>query len=146
MAAPEISTSSVLHPQYAAHRELFIGDETQTDQAASKFGWGVAPVAASERVAFTQTYSTADPVVPNATYAAPSVTSSAVVTTGASTSAYGYTEAQANALVAQGNANKVDIAATNTALAALAADVVLLKKALNSAIDALQALGLATAA
>ena len=146
MAAPSTNASSVLHPQYHSCRELAIVDETQTSQAATKFGWGVAPVAASSRVAFTQTYATAEATVPNATYSAPAVTSSAVATTAVTqTTPYGFsTSAQGDALIAQGNANKMDIAATNTALAALAADVLALKKCINSLIDAHQALGLVT--
>ena len=71
--------------------------------------------------AFTQTYSTAD-----ATHAA--ATQTAVVTTGAALAAYGYTEAQANDIVTQLNAARLDIL-----------DV---KQLANSIIDALQANGL----
>ena len=60
---------------------------------------------------FTQTYSTADPVVPAATNSTP----------------FGFSEAQANAIP--------------VAINALAADVLALRKALNAVIDELQAVG-----
>ena len=37
---------------------LYIGDPLNT--ATGSFGWGVTPVAAADRVTFTQTYSTVD--------------------------------------------------------------------------------------
>ena len=70
---------------------------------------------------FTQTYSTADPVVPAATV-------EAVATTAATNSTpFGFSEAQANAIP--------------VAINALAADVLALRKALNAVIDELQAVG-----
>lgn len=94
---------------------------------------------------YTQTYTTVAATVPNATYAAPSVTSVAVATTATTqTTPYGFAaQAQGDALVACANANKVDIAATNTQLAALAADVLALKKVIGQLIDDLQSYGLA---
>lgn len=123
MAAPVQNVKRVLHPQNVSCRELCICDETQTDQSAAKFGWGVAPVAASARTTFTQTYATADAEVKAATAAA-------VATTGSTnTTPYGYTtSAQADAIV--------------TAINALEADVLQDRKVLNKIIDALQALGI----
>ena len=60
----------------------------------------------------------------SASQAAVTATAAAVVTTGASTSAYGFTEAQANALIAQGNANRVDIAALIVLVNQLRSDLV----------------------
>ncbi len=71
--------------------------------------------------AYTQTYSTASKTVPAATQAA-------VVTTGAALTSYGYTEAQANALVAAVNA--------------AGADILALKQVVNALIDDLQAAGI----
>jgi hypothetical protein len=123
MAAPATNALSVLHPQYASHRELCICDETQTDQSASKFGWGVAPVAASSRASFTMTYN-----VGGLTIAA--MTAVAVATTAATNSSpYGYAQAQADAIVAAVNA--------------LIVDVLAMKKNDVSIITALKALGLA---
>ncbi|MGZ4522027.1 MAG: hypothetical protein ACXVXO_01240, partial [Mycobacteriaceae bacterium] len=85
-------------------------------------------------------------------YAAPAVTSSAVATTGATnTTPYGFASAaQADNLIALANANKVDIAASNAKLAALAVDVAAVaadalatKKALGKVIDVLQSAGFA---
>lgn len=92
---------------------------------------------------FTQTYNTAGTTVSAVTYAAPSVTSVAAATDAAGLASYGYTEAQANAIRTLANANKVDIAATNTKLAALAADALELRKLVTSIIDILQAADLA---
>lgn len=71
---------------------------------------------------FVQTYSTADATHANATQ-------TAVVTTGAGLASYGYTEAQANDIVTQLNAARLDILD--------------LKQLVNSLIDAFQANGLA---
>lgn len=94
-------------------------------------------------VAFTQTYSTTAATVPNATYAAPAVTAASVATADGSDAAT--TQALANALKVAVNAVIADNVAQNTALAALAADVLVLKKLINSLIDGQQAAGIATA-
>ena len=71
--------------------------------------------------AFTQTYSTSATTVPDATV-------EAVATTGAtSSSPFGFAEAQANAIP--------------TAINALAADVLALRKVINGIIDELQSAG-----
>ncbi len=67
--------------------------------------------------AYTQTYSTASHTNPNPTAVA-------VATTAAALASYGFTEAQANAIVAAVNALVVDVAAT--------------KKVVNAIIDDLQ--------
>ncbi len=69
------------------------------------------------KTTYTQTYNTAATTVPDATVAA-------VATTAAGLAAYGYTEAQANAIP--------------VAINALAADVLALKKVITSLIDTLQ--------
>lgn len=72
---------------------------------------------------YTQTYSTAAKTVPAATFVAP------VTTSATNSSPYGYaTAAQADAIVTGAIAN--------------AADILALKKVVNSLIDDLQALGL----
>ncbi len=71
--------------------------------------------------AYTQTYSTAAKTVPAATQVA-------VVETAAGLTAYGYTEAQANAIP--------------VAINAAAADILALKKVVNALIDDLQAAGI----
>jgi len=88
----------------------------------TEIGFGtVAPVAVP-RSAYTQTYSTADKTHAN-------MTSADVVTTAATNSSpYGYSQAQADAIV--------------TAINALRADVIDCKQVVNSLIDDLQALGL----
>ncbi len=79
---------------------------------------GVTPVAVP--AAYTQTYATA-----SRTHSA--VTASTVVTTAAGLAIYGFTEAQANAVV--------------SAVNALRADVLNVKQVLNSLLDDLQAAG-----
>lgn len=96
-----------------------------------------AQQAAANRVAgaptaYTQTYSTAD-----RTIAAPTAVTtglSAVAVTGAATSSYGFTEAQANALIAQVNFLIV-------AVTALIADDLDVRRGLTGIIDDLQASG-----
>jgi hypothetical protein len=84
--------------------------------------FGITP--STRASAYTQTYSTASKTVPNATVAAVSTTGSSQVTP------YGYTtSAQADAIP--------------TAINALAADVLALKKVITALIDDLQAYGLA---
>lgn len=80
---------------------------------------GATPVA--KPTAYTQTYSTAARTVPVATQVA-------VVTTAASTSAYGFTQAQADAIP--------------VAINAAAADILALKKVVTALIDDFQAFGL----
>lgn len=81
------------------------------------------PGIGAQQAAYTQTYSTAARTVPNATAAA-------VVTTAATNVApYGYSQAQADALVTAVNAAQDDILA--------------LKKLINALIDDSQALGFA---
>lgn len=106
---------------------------------------GSEGIVAGPQTTYTQTYSTTASTVPNATYAAPSVTSVAAVTTASTqTTPFGYsTQAQADAIVTLANANKTDLAATNTAVAALAVDVIAIKKVVGKLIDDLQALDLA---
>lgn len=89
--------------------------------------------------AYTLTYSTAARTVPNATYAAPTVTAVATAATAAtSTSPFGYAQAQADAIRAGVNATIIDVAATNTKLAALAADVLALKKLIVALVSDLE--------
>lgn len=156
MAAPTLNTARVLHTAIAC-RELYIGDETAEGTTVGKFGWGVTPVAPSSRVTFTQTYALADPTVPDATYTAPTATANTIVlsATNIASKTPSLTLTQSTAtnpsdadfdqlsmnLGTAINTINTNLASTNTQLAALAADVILLKKALNSAIDALQALG-----
>ena len=125
----------------------------------------VAGVAALGGIAslttFTQTYSTADPTIPNATYTAPTATGNTIILTGtniaaktpsltltdavatnAGTVATSLDQAQKDLGTAINTLN-TNLASTNTQLAALAADVLLLKKAINSIVDSLQANALA---
>jgi len=83
----------------------------------SFFGVATSP----QRGAYTQTYSTSAKVTPN-------MTANTVVTTTPTTSAYGYTLAQATAII--------------TELNALRADVISTKNNLTAVIDDLQAFGL----
>lgn len=127
--------AAVRHTDVAVERTL------ECDVGAVIHFNGGTPVDAADT--FTETYNTPHRTLATATYAAPSVTSTAVATTAATNSSpFGYAEAQANALVACANANKVDIAATNTALAALAADVLQLKKNVVALVQDLKACGL----
>lgn len=154
MAAPTQNAARVLHPQYVSCRELCICDETQTDQSAAKFGWGVTPVAASSRQAMTQTYSTADATIPALTYADPTALTAAAltVTDGAGTNDgtigaitdNATTIAAVQELAAQINKIIVDITSIRTKLVALGADALADKKNLNAVVDALQAVGLLT--
>lgn len=110
--------------------------------------------------AYTQTYSTAVKTVPNATYAAPSVTAAAHTYPGSGnlfdavaadllinvrddTTANAVADVVINEKSLADNLNQaiVDTAATNTQLAALAADVLELKKVITAVIDDLQAYG-----
>ena len=86
----------------------------------------------------TQTYSTASATVGNATYAAPTVTVGAAL--GAFTDPP--SAAEMAALRTFVNALKTDNAATLVQLAALAVDVVNLKKNVTQIVDDLQAYGL----
>lgn len=101
------------------------------------------------QAAYTQTYTTATRTVPNATYAAPAVTAATVATANAADQSAIYVEADVDTIATLANANKVAVNAViadnlvqNTALAALAADVLELKKLINSLIDDSQALAL----
>lgn len=89
--------------------------------------WLIANVPAAA-AAWVQTYSTAHRTIAAATYVAPSVTAVAPVTTGSSLTAYGYTQSQADAISLAVAALCTDNVAQNTQLAALAADVLQLKK------------------
>ena len=129
-----IDTSSYLYTKFAS---AFSAEDVELDTLVSG-----APTSA-----YTQTYSTAAKTVPNATVAAQSDTvGAAVASTGATAvSPYGYTEAQANAIVANVNTLKTDAAAHTTAITAinaLAADVLALKKVITAIIDDGQTLGL----
>ena len=88
--------------------------------------------------AMTQTYSTVTSTVPNATYAAPTVTVGTAL--GAFTD--GPTAGEMAALRTFVNALKTDNASVVTQLAALAADVILLKRVIGQVIDDLQAYGI----
>lgn len=90
-----------------------------TGAVAAAAGSGATTFAATG-AAYTQTYSTAA-----RTHSNPTATT--VVTTAAGLASYGYTEAQANAIV--------------TAVNALVADVANTKQVLNAAIDDLQGIG-----
>lgn len=110
---------------------------------------------------FVQTYSTADVTVPNATYAAPTQTANTLVLTAtaiaaktASLTLIDLDNTNAASVADTGNQNfkdvgtaintaNVSLASTNTQLAALAADVLILKKLINSLIDIDQANGFA---
>lgn len=113
-------------------------------------------------VEFTQTYSTAATTVPAATYAAPTVTAGAHTFPGSgnlfdavaadllinlrvdSTANLGADVAtNVKGLAVNVNQAIVDTASTNTQVAALAADVLALKKVITSLIDLLQAARLA---
>lgn len=104
---------------------------------------GAVSVPASP-VTFTQTYSTAAATVPAATASAPTATAADVATTAATdTSPFGYAEAQANAIPVAINALNDDVGALITAVTALIADNLALRKTQNQIIDVLQALGVA---
>lgn len=112
---------------------------------------GVYAAIPGSPVTFTQTYSTTATTVPAATYAAPAVTAATVATASAADQSGSYVEADvdsiatlANALKAETNKVITDNTAQNTALAALAADVLVLKKLINSLIDGQQAAGIAS--
>lgn len=99
---------------------------------------------------FTQTYATTAATVPNATYAAPAVTAATVATANAADQTAIYVEADVDSIATLANALKTEVnklitdnAAQNSSLAALAADVVELKKLINSLIDGQQAAGIA---
>lgn len=136
MVAPTLNTARVLETA-RVFSEVYIGDPAAVGDSG-KFGWGVDPVAAADRVAFTQTYATAATTVPNATFSAPAVTVGEAL--GAFTDPP--SAAEMGALRTFVNALKTDDAAIVAAQAQLAADVLALKKLHNGMIDALQALGL----
>lgn len=118
-------------------------------------------VAGAPTSAWTQTYSTAAKTVPNATYAAPTVTAGAHtypasgnlfdavpadllinVRTDSTANAVADVVVNEKSIAANLNQAIVDAADTNTQLAALAADVLALKKAITAIIDDGQTLGL----
>jgi hypothetical protein len=118
-------------------------------------------IGAATPTTYTQTYSTADVVVPDATYTAPTQTANTLVLTGtgiaaktasltltdavntnAGTVATSLDQAQKDIGTAVNRLN-TNLASTDTQLAALAADVILLKKVITHLIDDLQAAGLA---
>ncbi len=100
------------------------------------------PLAAT---AITQTYSTAAATVPNATYAAPTVTGVATTTvTKTNSSPYGFSSGDADAVVTFLGAAPAAILSLNTQLVALAADVLALKKIINQIVDDLQVAGIET--
>lgn len=110
-----------------------------------------ATIGMAVQAAYTQTYSTASRTVPNATYAAPAVTAATVATSNAADQSAIYVEADVDTIATLANANKVAVNAViadnlvqNTALAALAADVIALKQVITSLIDDSQAVGLST--
>ena len=90
--------------------------------------------------AYTQTYSTAAATVPNATYAAPTVTVGSAIAA--------FTDPPSAAEMATlrtfVNALKTDDASLVTQLTALAADVLALKKVITQIVDDLQATGIAS--
>lgn len=92
---------------------------------------------------YTQTYSTASSTVSNATYSAASVTTVATSVTKTNSSPYGFSSGDADKVVTFCGAVPTDLAAINTALIALAADVLQLKKGVTQIIDDLQLQGLA---
>ncbi len=93
--------------------------------------------------AITQTYLTTAAVVPNATYAAPTVTGVATTTvTKTNSSPYGFSSGDADAVVTFLGAAPAAILSLNTQLVALAADVLALKKIINQIVDDLQAYGI----
>ena len=115
-------------------------------------------------VTFTQTYSTADSTIAALTSAAvtptattPAQSAAAVATDAAALTAYGYTEAQANALITSHNQLRTDLIASNAKIDALITDVAAViadntalradaladKKNLNRVIDILQTASLA---
>ena len=126
-----IDTSNILYTLYPS---FFTAEDVELDTL----------VAGAPTGAYTQTYSTAAKTVPNATVTAQSDTvGAAVASTGATNvTPYGYAEAQANAIVANVNTLKTDAAAHTTAINALAADVLALKKVITALIDDGQTLGL----
>ena len=125
--------------QYAVRHSAIQCDLELYMPTTCAFGWGVTPRAASDRTTYTQTYTTAATTVPNATYAAPTVTVGTAI--GAFTDPP--SAAEMALLRTFVNALKTDNAAALVSLAALAVDVLELKKLINKLIDDAQAEGLA---
>ncbi len=120
------------------------------------------PIVPASPAAFTQTYSTVASTVPNATYAAPTETANTQVLTATTiagkTASLTYIDVDGtNATTAADTANQnfknvgtyinvvnSNLASSNTKLAALAVDVIELKKVIGKLVDILQAAGLAS--
>ena len=94
--------------------------------------------------AYTQTYSTTQTTVPNATYAAPTITVVATSVAKTNSSPYGFSSGDADKVVTLCAAVPSDLASLNTQLVALAADVLALKKVISSIIDDLQTASIVT--
>lgn len=129
--------------QVLADGTVLTGDGTEEPATA-------LPSIPTSITTYTQTYSTADDTVPEATYAAPAVTAATIATADAADQTSSYVEADVDSIATLANATKVEVnklvvdkASTNTALAALAADVIALKKVINQLIDDSQAAGTA---
>jgi hypothetical protein len=127
MAVPTLNTYSVNHTAIAV-RELYIGDEAEINATTGAFGWGVTPIGAAARQAFTQTYSTAAATV-------------AAVTAEALTDNSGGAVSTTLASISD-TATKNAVASVNAQLVKINADILADKKVINKLIDALQALGL----
>lgn len=154
VGAYDVDVGDVLDSTHAAvvnHPAHFSATDAELD----------AIIAGAPSSAYTQTYSTAARTVPNATYAAPAVTVAAhtypasgnlfdavaadlLINVRDDSTANAVADVVVNEKSLAANLNQLitDLAATNTALAALAADVLALKKLHNAQIDDLQAMGL----
>lgn len=91
------------------------------------------------RTKITQTYATAAATVPNATYADYTVTTVATAVAKTNSTPYGFSSGDADKVVTALGAIPTDLAGLNTAIVALAADVLALKKVVNQIVDDLQA-------
>lgn len=133
--------------------ELTIGDkavaktladkiDSLSDNTSTTFAvFGVTPVVRA--AAYTQTYATAARTVPNATYSAVTIGTVATSVAKTNSSPYGFSSGDADKVVTFCGAVPTDLTALNVALAALAADVILIKQVVGALIDDLQGYGFA---
>lgn len=96
------------------------------------------------KTTYTQTYTTTASTVPDATYAVYTVTTVATSVAKTNSSPYGFSTGDADKVVTALGAIPTDLAGMQVEIAALAADVLALKKVITQMIDDLQLQGLAS--